>query len=66
MPESVEVVVMTGPIDNREVTDFSDPEHLIDQAYRLAERSLDDADVAQEQAPHPASPLVAPHRLAKI
>jgi NTE family protein len=49
VPESVEVVVMTGPIDNREVTDFSDPQQLIEQAYRLAERSLDDADVARSK-----------------
>ncbi len=49
VPESIEVVVLSGPIDNREVTDFSDPGRLIDQAYELAERSLDDAEIVRRK-----------------
>ena len=39
VPESVEVVVLSGPTDNREVTDFSDPQRLIDQSYRARRAS---------------------------
>ena len=49
VPESVDVVVLSGPIDNREVTDFSDPQMLIEQSYQLAERSLDDAELARRK-----------------
>jgi NTE family protein len=49
VPESVDVVVLSGPIDDREVTDFSDPEKLIEQSYQLAERSLDDAELAKRK-----------------
>jgi NTE family protein len=49
VPESVEVVVMPGPPDNREVTDFSGPDRLIEQSYRLAEQTLDDAELARRK-----------------
>jgi NTE family protein len=49
VPESVEVVVLQGPIDDREVTDFSDPQTLIDESYRMAELTLDDAEIAKRK-----------------
>ncbi len=49
VPESVDVVVLSGPSDNREVTDFSDPQKLIEQSYQLAERSLDVAEIAKRK-----------------
>jgi NTE family protein len=49
VPESVDVVVLSGPTDNREVTDFSDCDRLIDTAYQLAERTLDDAELAKRK-----------------
>ena len=49
VPESVEVVVLSGPADDREVTDFSDPQTLIEESYRIAERTLDDAEVARRK-----------------
>jgi NTE family protein len=49
VPESVEVVVLSGPSDNREVTDFSEPQKMIDQSYQLAELALDDAELAQRK-----------------
>jgi NTE family protein len=48
-PESVDVVVFEGPNDDREVTDFSDSEKLIEESYRAAERMLDDAEMAQRK-----------------
>ena len=47
VPESVEVVVLPAPDDDREVTDFSDALVLIDEAHELATRALDEADVAR-------------------
>jgi len=49
VPESVEVVVLSGASDNREVTDFSQPQKLIEQSYQLAELSLDDAELAKRK-----------------
>lgn len=49
VPESIEVVVLEGPLDDREVTDFSDPQKLIDQSYRIAERTLDEAEIAKRK-----------------
>jgi NTE family protein len=49
VPESVEIVVMSGPTDSREVTDFSDPDRLIEQSYQLAEQTLDDAELARSK-----------------
>jgi hypothetical protein len=49
VPESVEVVVLQGPIDDREVTDFSDPQTLIDESYQMAELTLDDAEIAKRK-----------------
>jgi NTE family protein len=49
VPESVEVVVLQGPIDDRGVTDFSDPQTLIDDSYRMAELTLDDAEIAKRK-----------------
>ena len=49
VPESVDVVVMPGPPDNREVTDFSGPDRLIEQSYALAEQTLDDAELARSK-----------------
>jgi NTE family protein len=48
-PESVEVVVLQGPLDEREVTDFSDPQKVIDESYRTAELTLDDAEIAKRK-----------------
>jgi NTE family protein len=49
VPESVEVVVLSGPVDDREVTDFSEPQSLIDESHRLAESALDAAEVAKQK-----------------
>ena len=49
VPESVDVVVLHGPIDDREVTDFSEPQTLIDEAYRLAQIALDQAEIARRK-----------------
>ena len=43
-PPSVEVVDLPRPADGREVSDFSGSDALIDEAYRLASRALDDHD----------------------
>jgi NTE family protein len=48
-PESVDVVVLPAPQDDRPVTDFSDPNVLIDRAYQLAERALDDAEAGRRK-----------------
>lgn len=43
VPETIEVVVLPAPPDDRQVTDFSDPLMLIEEAHHLAERALDAA-----------------------
>jgi NTE family protein len=49
VPESVEVVVLPAPDDDREVTDFSDSLQLIDDACELARRALDDAELEKRR-----------------
>jgi NTE family protein len=49
VPESVEVVVLPAPDDDREVTDFSDALALIDEAHELAIRALDEAEIARSR-----------------
>jgi hypothetical protein len=49
VPESVEVVVLPAPQDDREVTDFSDPLMLIEEAHHLAERALDEAEATRRK-----------------
>jgi NTE family protein len=49
VPESVEVVVLPPPVDERELLDFSGAEDLIESAYELANRALDDADAARRR-----------------
>ena len=44
VPETVEVVVLPAPVDDRDLFDFSEPGALIDAAYELAEHALDDAE----------------------
>ena len=65
VPESVEVVVLSGPIDDREVTDFSDPERLIDAGAPSSPSDRSTTPSRQAEAAQPASPLVAPHRLIR-
>jgi len=48
-PESVELVVLPAPVDDRELFDFSGGRALMDAAYRLAERALDDAESARRR-----------------
>jgi NTE family protein len=48
-PESVEVVILPAPTDNRELFDFSDPLMLIEEAHHLAERALDEAELAKRR-----------------
>ena len=48
-PESVEVVVLPAPTDDRELFDFSDPGRYVDEAYRLAVDALDAADAARRR-----------------
>lgn len=49
VPESVEVVVLDGPADERELFDFSDPHRFIDSAYDLARVALDDAEATRRR-----------------
>lgn len=49
VPESIDVVVLPAPEDERPVTDFSDPKVLIDRAHHLAERALDDAEAGRRK-----------------
>ena len=49
VPESVEVVVLPAPIDDRELFDFSGPPGIIDEAYHLAERALDEAEIVRRR-----------------
>jgi hypothetical protein len=46
VPEGVDVVVLPAPDDNREIFDFSDPLMIIEEAHHLAERALDEAELA--------------------
>ena len=49
VPESVEVVLLPAPIDNRDLFDFSDPLMLMEEAQHLAERALDEAELAKRR-----------------
>jgi NTE family protein len=49
VPESVEVVVLDGPPDDRELFDFSEPERYVDAAYDLTRAALDDAEAARQR-----------------
>jgi NTE family protein len=49
VPESVDVVVLPAPLDDRELFDFSDPLMLIEEAHHMAERALDEADLAKRR-----------------
>jgi NTE family protein len=49
VPESVDVVMLPAPTDNRELFDFSDPLMLIEEAHHLAERALDEAELAKRR-----------------
>lgn len=49
VPESVELVVLPAPVDNRELFDFSGAPGIMDDAYQLAERALDEADLVRRR-----------------
>jgi NTE family protein len=49
VPEGVDVVVLPAPDDNREIFDFSDPLMIVEEAHHLAERALDEAELARQQ-----------------
>jgi hypothetical protein len=49
IPESIEVVVLPAPPDDRELFDFSGASTLIDAARDLAMRALDEAEVAKRR-----------------
>ena len=48
VPESVDVIVLPAPVDNREVFD-SGARALMDAAYQLADQTLDEADAAKRR-----------------
>jgi uncharacterized protein (DUF1778 family) len=47
VPESVELIQLPAPVDERELFDFSGGQALIDAAYELANDALDDAETAR-------------------
>jgi NTE family protein len=49
VPESVEVVELPAPPDERELFDFAGGRALMDSARELAHRTLDDADAARRR-----------------
>jgi NTE family protein len=49
VPPGIEVHVLPAPVDDREFFDFSDPLMLIEEAHHLAERYLDEAQLARAQ-----------------
>jgi hypothetical protein len=49
VPESVEVVVLPAPADDRELFDFSEPARFVEQAHQLAREALDAADAARRR-----------------
>lgn len=52
-PENIEVVVLPAPADDRAINDFSDPLMLIEEAHHLAERALDEIDLAKRHRREP-------------
>jgi NTE family protein len=58
VPKGVDLVVLPAPVDDREFFDFSGGQALIDEAYQLAQRTLDDyarVDAARVDAAHVVS-----------
>jgi NTE family protein len=49
VPESVELVVLPPPVDERELFDFSGARELMDNARKLADQALDDAEAARRR-----------------
>ncbi|MET0626874.1 MAG: patatin-like phospholipase family protein [Acidimicrobiia bacterium] len=49
VPESVEVIVLPAPPDDRELVDFSNPARYVAQAYELGQVALDDAEAAKRR-----------------
>ncbi len=49
VPETVELVQLPPPVDERELFDFSGGEPLMTAAYELASQALDDADAARRR-----------------
>lgn len=49
VPEGVDVVVLPAPDDDREIFDFSDPLMIVEEAHHLAERALDEAEIARRR-----------------
>jgi NTE family protein len=49
VPETVEVLVLPAPADDRELFDFSGSGRYIAAAYELAQRALDDAESARRR-----------------
>ncbi|HEX9504426.1 MAG TPA: patatin-like phospholipase family protein [Acidimicrobiia bacterium] len=49
VPESVDVVVLPAPTDDRELFDFSGGMALLEEAHRLAARALDEADIVKRR-----------------
>ena len=49
VPETVEVVVLPAPVDDRELFDFSGAARYIAAAYELAQVTLDEAEAARRR-----------------
>ncbi len=49
VPETVEVILLPAPVDDRELFDFSGGRKLMDDAHGLAEQALDDAEAAKRR-----------------
>jgi NTE family protein len=49
VPETIDVVVLPAPDDDRELFDFSDPLMLIEEAHHLAERALDESELLKRR-----------------
>ena len=49
VPETVEVILLPAPVDDRELFDFGGGRKLMDDAHALAELALDDADAAKRR-----------------
>ena len=62
MPETVDLVVLPAPEDDRELSDFSDPLMLIEEAHHLTEHALDEAEATRRRPRLSAPLMVAPHR----
>src|ERR1700749_2747879 len=49
VPETVELIQLPAPVDERELFDFSGGQALSDAAYELANETLDEADAARRR-----------------